>query len=63
MSVAERLNVDENQQLRRVECTSGSKNTNTFVNGVTEFFSNVYVGPRGKTSLKQLSTERHTGAN
>ncbi len=44
-------------------CTSGSKSTNTFVNGVTEFFSNVYVGPRGKTSLKQLSTERRTGAN
>ena len=61
MSVVERLNVDEDQ-LRGGGMRQWSKNTNTFVNMVTESFSNVYVRLRSKPSLEQLSTRR-TGAN
>ena len=44
MSVAERLDVNKNQLWRGGDTIVGEKNTNTFVNGVAEFFSNVWVG-------------------
>ena len=41
MSVVERLNIDENQPRMGGMGQQVKKNTNTFVNRVKEFFSNV----------------------